>query len=80
MWRSSRASVGADPFRRSLKYASGTDLIGDVGESLHLNVRAFLRLSALEQRVLFFSLNVAVGLVACTGVILAMLTWTGAGL
>jgi hypothetical protein len=79
MWRSSRASVGADP-RRSLKYSSVTDLIGYAGESLHQNVRAFFRLSALEQRVLLFSLKVTVGLVACAGAILAMFAWTGAGL
>jgi hypothetical protein len=80
MWRSSHAPDGADPLRRSLKHSSVTDLISFVGESLPQNVRVFLRLSALEQRVLVFSLEVAVGFIACAGAILAMFAWTSAAL
>jgi hypothetical protein len=80
MWRSSHAPDGADPLRRSLKHPSVTDLIVFAGESLHQNVRVFLRLSALEQRVLVFILEVAVGFIACVGAMLAMFAWTGAGL
>lgn len=80
MWRSSHASDGAGPLRRSLKHASATGLIGFVGESLRHNVRGFLRLSALDRRVLIFSLEVAVGLIACAGAILAIFAWSGAGL
>jgi hypothetical protein len=80
MWLSSRAPDGADPLRRTVKHPSVTDLISFSGESLHQNVRVFWRLSALEQRVLVFSLKVVIGFIACAGAILAMFAFTGAGL
>jgi hypothetical protein len=80
MWRSSRASDSADPLRRSLKHASVTDLIGYIGEGLPQHVRLFWRLSTLEQRVLIFILEIAIGFIVCAGAILAMFAWTGAPL
>ncbi len=80
MWRSSRVPGGADPLRRTLKHPSVTDLISFSGEYLHQHVRLFSRLSAFEQRVLIFGLELTIGFIACAGAILAIFACTGAAL
>jgi hypothetical protein len=80
MWRSFRPPAGAGVLRRPLKHASVPGSAGFLGENLHQNIRAFLRLSDLERRALVFLFEMAFAFIACAGTILAIFAWTGAGL
>jgi hypothetical protein len=73
-------SVGADRHRQSVKNVSVTHLT----DLLHQHIRLGSRLADDEsnalKHLLVFTLQVSFGAIAAAGTILALFTWSGAGL